>query len=254
VAALEAVPDGEESGRPVLFTHGFTGGKEDAAELLPRFAAAGLRALAIDLRGCDETPGLAEGSPYTLDAWATDVVAVARRWGREPVHLIGHSFGGFVARAAAVRDPAAFASVVLLASGIGTTQRDAVSARADLVRKLRAGGHAAAWPATSVLTPRDARIRARFVATDPAALIAAAEVLDDPPDLVPALAATGVPVLVAFGEDEDLWPADELRRLAGLFGREPVVIAGAAHVPNETNPGDTADAFLAFWREVDSAA
>jgi pimeloyl-ACP methyl ester carboxylesterase len=254
VAALEAVPDGEASGRPVLFAHGFTGGKDDAAELLPRFAAAGRRALAIDLRGCSETPGPVDESAYTLDTWAADVIAVARAWGREPVHLIGHSFGGFVARAAAVRAPAAFASVVLLASGIGATQQAATADRIDLVRKLRAGGHAAAWPDATAVTPRDARIRDRFFATEPAALIAAAGVLNAPPDLVPALAATRLPVLVAFGADEDLWPVAELRELAALLGRAPVVIPDSGHVPNETNPDFTADAFEAFWREVESVA
>ncbi len=52
VAVLDA-----GDGPAVLFVPGYTGTKEDFAPLLPLLAAAGLRAVAMDLPGQYETPG-----------------------------------------------------------------------------------------------------------------------------------------------------------------------------------------------------
>ena len=62
-----------------------------------------------------------------------------------PAHVVGHSFGGLVARAAAIRDPAAFRSLTLLDSGPAALP----GTRAESVRTLRPvlveGGKEAVW-------------------------------------------------------------------------------------------------------------
>ena len=249
-ASLEAQP-AAETGAPVLFVHGFTGSKEDATPVLERCAAAGHRALAYDQRGMYETPGPQSPSAYSLDAWAADIVTVAHAWAGRPVHLIGHSFGGYVARAAVLADPAAFASVVLLDTGRGPTVAASDMGRAEFLRALRAGGPAAVWtddPGASAA--RAALMRERFFATEPAALTAAGIVLADPPPMVAALAATGVPALVVYGSGENLWPRAELDGMARELGRDPVVIAGAGHSPNQDEPDALVEELLTFWREA----
>ncbi len=56
---------------------------------------------------------------YGMSDFVGDLIAVAEAWagttGR--VHLVGHSFGGIVARAAVVKRPDLFASVTLFCSG-----------------------------------------------------------------------------------------------------------------------------------------
>src|ERR671913_60548 len=115
VAALEAAGPGS-TGPPVVLVPGYTGTKEDFAAILTPLAAAGRRLFAIDQRGQFETPGPDSAAAYTVDALAADLLAVVREVGR-PAHLVGHSFGGLVARAATIADPAAVASLVLLDSG-----------------------------------------------------------------------------------------------------------------------------------------
>src|SRR3954447_14381436 len=104
----------------VLLVAGYTGSKEDFAPLLAPLAAAGVRAVAIDQRGQYESPGPDDPAAYSVAELADDLLAVARQLREErggPLHLVGHSFGGLVSRAAVLADPAAFTSLTLLGSG-----------------------------------------------------------------------------------------------------------------------------------------
>ena len=87
----------------MLLIPGFTGSKEDFAPLLPLLAAAGWRTATYDQRGQFETPG-SLGDDFSLEGFAADAVSVAAQLfgSTEPVHLVGHSFGGLVAVEAAI--------------------------------------------------------------------------------------------------------------------------------------------------------
>ncbi len=83
-------------GRPVLFLHG--GGQTRRAwdATARRVAAAGMTAIAVDLRGHGESEWVASGN-YTFADFAADAAAVSRqtaeRYGRAPV-AVGASLGG----------------------------------------------------------------------------------------------------------------------------------------------------------------
>lgn len=83
-------------GRPVLFLHG--GGQTRRAwdATARRVAAAGMTAIAVDLRGHGESEWVASGN-YTFADFAADATAVfrqsAERYGRAPV-AVGASLGG----------------------------------------------------------------------------------------------------------------------------------------------------------------
>ena len=111
LAAIEAHPPAGAAKRaPVLFVPGFTGSKEDFLPVLAPIAEAGYRAVAVDQRGQYESPGPDDPAAYTVEALAADLMIVvaglsAESGGRPPgpgVHVVGHSFGGLVARAAAL--------------------------------------------------------------------------------------------------------------------------------------------------------
>ena len=62
--------------------------------------AAGHRVIAIDLSGHGDS---GHRETYSLDAWADEVMAVARAESDQPPVLLGHSMGGFVVLTAAQR-------------------------------------------------------------------------------------------------------------------------------------------------------
>src|SRR5512138_3824215 len=104
VAVLDAVP-AAGARATALLVPGFTGSKEDFALILDPLADAGYRVVAVDQPGQHQSPGPEQRSAYTT-AWLGAVVTeVAEALGDEPIHLLGHSFGGLVARAAVLAQP-----------------------------------------------------------------------------------------------------------------------------------------------------
>lgn len=241
---------------PVLLVPGFTGSKEDFIAVLEPIAAAGHRVVAVDQRGQFESRGDDDPSSYDIKALAEDLVAVARHLG-EPVHLLGHSFGGLVARAAGVAEPGAVRSLTLLSSGPAAIPHPAASNLELISRALPVMDLESIWSAKRQLErqtetaspPRDIEdfLHRRFVANSPVALLRFAEQLLSEEDRVDELAAVGLPVLVAFGADDDAWPPSEQAETARRLGAAVAVIDGAGHSPAAELPDATAAALLAFW-------
>jgi pimeloyl-ACP methyl ester carboxylesterase len=265
IAMLDA--DGG-SGTPALLVPGYTGSKEDFALILAPLAATGRRVVAMDQRGQFESPGPDHPAAYTVEALATDVHAVlADLAGPDggPVHLLGHSFGGLVARGAVLADAAAVASLVLLGSGPAAIDGERRSIMEALRPLLASGGMAAVYERLELLAAGDGRsayrppeltafLRRRFLASSPVALEAMGDALASEPDRVDALRASGVPVLVAHGEGDDSWSpavqAEMARRLAARYD----VIGGAVHSPAVENPAATIRLLAEFWSATDPGA
>lgn len=254
IAALQAGPP---QGRPALLVPGYTGSKEDFAPILGPLADAGLRVTAIDLPGQFESPGPADVAAYAPDRLAEVVRLLARRLGA-PVLLLGHSFGGLVARAAVVAEPALFGSLVLLCSGparIGGARRMMMD-RLDPV--LATAGPEAVYAAMEQSWRTDPRwvappsevaafLRRRFLTSSAVMLQGMADAIRCEPDRVADLAATGVPVLVVHGADDDAWPPREQRDMADRLGARYAVVPDAAHSPAVENPAATVATLLGFW-------
>jgi pimeloyl-ACP methyl ester carboxylesterase len=101
---IAALQTGRASDPPVVLLPGYTGSKEDFAPILDPLAGAGFFVTAIDLPGQYESPGLPDAADYTPDRLAAAVIEVADELGGS-VRLLGHSFGGLVARAAVIAAP-----------------------------------------------------------------------------------------------------------------------------------------------------
>ena len=258
IAALQA-----GHGPAVLLLPGYTGSKEDFAPMLTPLAAAGFAVTAIDLPGQFESPGPADPSAYRPERLARAVHSVTARLtrGGAAVHLVGHSFGGLVARAAALAEPQRYASLTLMCSGpaaIGGARRALID---QLEPVLAASGMAAVYAAGQAAAraqagyvdppaPLAAFLERRFLAGAPAMLQGMGRALRDEPDRVAELAATGLPVFVLHGADDDAWPVAQQRDMARRLSAHLAVIAGAAHSPAVENPDETAAALLEFWRSV----
>ncbi|WAL97698.1 alpha/beta fold hydrolase [Streptomyces sp. Je 1-369] len=279
-AVLDAVPAAGVLRRgTVLLLPGFTGSKEDFIALLEPLAAAGYRAVTVDGRGQYETPGPDDVSAYAQEELARDVLAQAAALSENtggnspatgknapaPLHLLGHSLGGQIARAAVLLDPGPFASLTLMSSGpaaIVPVQQTRARMLADALATL---SMAEVWQAMRAMEPPPPQeaetgadvegdadgseaLRARWLLHSPAQLIATGRQLSTEPDRVAELAALPLPKHVISGERDDTWPVPLLDDMARRLDAHRTVIHGAEHSPNTDRPAETAAALIGFWR------
>jgi pimeloyl-ACP methyl ester carboxylesterase len=255
IAALQA---GSSDAPPVLLLPGYTGSKEDFGPILDLVADAGFFVTAIDLPGQYESPGLPSISDYTCDRLAEIVRGVAARLGDQTL-LLGHSFGGLVARAAVIAEPARFASLVLLCSGpasLGGNRRLSMDELEPVLAASGLPGVYAAMQAAALGDPGFAAppaevaefLERRFLGGSPEMLQGMGDALRNEPDRVYELAATGVPILVTHGADDDAWPPRVQQDMAQRLGAGYVVIPDAAHSPAVENPSPTVSVLTDFWR------
>ncbi|MGH3929211.1 MAG: alpha/beta fold hydrolase [Pseudonocardiaceae bacterium] len=259
LAALRAEP-ADPVGAVALLVPGYTGSKEDFAPLIDPLGAAGFSVLAVDLPGQYESIGPDCEQDYfpdqlgrTVATLIADLVAAGDR-----VLLLGHSYGGLVARAAVLAG-APVTGLTLLASGPGALpegQRRAVldatepvmrSHGIEVVQRLREVRDAI------VESPElAALLRTRFLRSSVAGLLGMACALRTEPDrvaeLATALQAGAISCLVACGESDDCWPVPVQLDMAARLGASVAVIPGAGHSPNTENPAALLDALLPIWR------
>mgnify|MGYP003586616479 CR=1 FL=1 len=257
LATLQAGP--RDSATRALLVAGFTGSKEDYIAVLPLLGHAGVHAVAYDQVGQYQSPTDADEARFTIDALASDVIALSRAiWPTGPrPHLVGHSLGGLVSRLAVLTSPVDFASLTLLASGphaVPEHQRPPL----ELLQKiLPETDLEMVWQAKKALdeskglpeppVPMREFLHVRWVASSPHGLRAKAGILLTEADRVDELAAVDLPTLVMFGSDDDVWSPDTQLAMAGRLGAATVSVPGVGHSPASEAPEHTARALLAFW-------
>lgn len=252
LAVLDYAP--AEYQRTVHLVHGFTGSKEDFSALAPLIAAQGYRVIAHDHRGCHQSSH-APGN-YSLSQLAGDVLALQQALGLTDVHLLGHSFGGLVARHAALMADARQSSLTLFCTGPGRPVDE--GGWLEVMQSfLRDKSMVEAWdymdshPNHGINFRTDGDVSSlwssRWRESDSAAIVAQADILLEAIDRSDELAASGLPVHVVYGEFDDAWPLSEQDRVAAVCHAQVSVIADAGHCPNEERPDATADALVKFW-------
>jgi pimeloyl-ACP methyl ester carboxylesterase len=256
-AVHEANPPNGTVRGTVLLVPGFTGSKEDFITLLEPLAAAGYRVLAVDQRGQFETPGPDDPAAYELSALGADLVAVGATTG-EAVHLVGHSFGGLAVRAATIASPAAVRSATLLCSGPAALAGPPADRLGMLLGALEVFSVEDIWTIVAASAEASGEnegvapevldfLKRRFLGTTKESLRGMAGQLLAVEDQVAELAATGVPLLVAWGADDDVWLPPEQAEMAARLGARGVAIEGAGHSPAVQNPARTVEVLIDFW-------
>ncbi|MFE7429875.1 alpha/beta fold hydrolase [Streptomyces sp. NPDC057545] len=120
VHRLVEVPGGrihlveQGSGPLVLLVHGFPESWYSWRHQLPALAAAGFRAVAIDVRGYGRSSGPGEAEAYRMPTHVSDNVGVVRALGERTATIVGHDWGAGIASGSALLRPDVFTSVGLL--------------------------------------------------------------------------------------------------------------------------------------------
>jgi len=98
----------------VVFCHGFPESWYSWRHQLPAVAAAGHRAVALDMRGYGGTSRPADIGAYTMSHLVGDVVGVVAALGEQEAVVVGHDWGGPVAWYSALMRPDVFRAVAAL--------------------------------------------------------------------------------------------------------------------------------------------
>lgn len=242
----------------ILLAPGFTGSKEDFLPLLEPIATAGYTGVAVDLPGQFESTGWSGFGEVSLAAVLVELADQLT----PPVHLVGHSMGGLVARRAVLRSPGSFASLMLMCSGRAAIPSHKHGELRALIQALEVMPLEAIWRAKSAADGPvgdpdiDAFLARRFTSNEPAAMAAMAQLLLDAPDRTSELAASttvnDVDVLVLHGADDDAWTGTEQRAMAEELGAAYAVVEDAGHSPAVENPERTARHLIDFADQVDA--
>jgi pimeloyl-ACP methyl ester carboxylesterase len=125
------------SGPPLLFIHGLGGSWQNWLENLPPLAAAGYRAIALDLPGFGHSP--MPDFDVSMPAYGRLVDDFCAALGLAGATIVGNSMGGFIAAEVALSEPEWIERLVLVsAAGIShaTMRKEPVAAGAHLMVAL----------------------------------------------------------------------------------------------------------------------
>lgn len=238
----------------LAFLHGVGGSHEAWADQIRFFSTKGYDAHAWDQPGY---AGAGTVAPYELP----QVTQALRDWldtlTAEPVVLVGHSMGGFVAQAAWARFPERIRALALCFTsaafgGTGTDfAKQFIGARLGPLEAGRSMAEIAA-----VLMPTMAGVK-----SDPAGLATAERLMGAVPPLTyrnavtllttfdgrAALPTISVPTLLLAGSDDRTAPAASMERMAAKIpGGEYVCLEGCGHLGPMDQPDTFNTALLAF--------
>ena len=244
-----------------ILVPGYSGSKEDFAPLIDPIRAAGIGVLALDLPGQYESPGPAAEADYRpgpLGLVLADVVRAEAAEGRR-VLLLGHSFGGLVARAA-VLSGAPVRGLTLMDTGPAELpmgrRRTQLDVLEPVLRRRGIEAVVALRDESGEWASVDARVvdllRRRLLTSTSAGLLGMGDAMRAEPDrvaeLVAAVRGRRVACLVVCGMADDAWSVGVQRTMADRLEAEFAAVPDAAHAPNVENPEGLLDVLLPTWR------
>ena len=232
-----------EDGDVILLVHGY-GGDRNSWLFLQEPLAAKYRVYALDLPG--HGTSAKDVGDGTLDVLADAVTGVLDALGAGRAHLVGHSMGGAVGLAVAVRDPGRIASLTLIApSGFGADinagyLRGFADAQTRRELKPVIGQLFADESLVTRQLVDDLLAYKRLDGVDEALHALLGTLLDGDAqrgDSAAALAATGgaMPVTVVWGRADQIIPAAQAESVSGAVRH---VIDGAGHMPQMERPAE----------------
>lgn len=239
-------------GRPFLLVHGFAGAKEDFAEHLDALAAEGWHCVAPDLRGHGRSDQPDDEAAYSLDLFASDLVALVDGLGWGRFVLLGHSMGGMVVQHLALAHEDRLEGLILMDTVHGPVAVDRGSA--ELGKQIVGeGGMTALIDAQRAAgpgpldTPSHQRLletRAGYrdfcdqkgLSSSAAMWLSMIDQMFDQADRLDALGGLSVPTLVIVGDEDGPFLGPSRSMAATIPEAQLIVIENAGHSPQFENP------------------
>ena len=267
------------SGQPLVVLHGGPGATHD--DFLPSFLtqAAHRRLVLIDERGSGRSERLVDTKGYTLDNMVNDVEAVRVALDLGKIDLLGHSFGGILAQAYAIKHPDHLRRLILASTGSSAARIDAdfATIMRSLDKSLRE--RIKALEASGIFDASGAQFAEYRKLADQAELPYMYHVR--PPtwdstgaalgwdvlremwgpvsdfhidgnlkgfDFTPALRGLKVPTLVIYGDHDLLTPATAQESHSAIANSQLVELRDAAHMTFVDQPAAYFDAVSTFLK------
>jgi pimeloyl-ACP methyl ester carboxylesterase len=257
---VRVVESGPASGPPVVLLTGWGGCVYAYRKNIPALAAAGMRVIAVDLKGQGLSDKPEEPAEYTLPAMTAHALEVLDALELRSVRLVGQSMAGKIAAQMALDAPERVARLALIAAvGVGRVHGVALMKHLplrsfDLIDPLTAR-----WTFRAVLEraygslakPTERDVDEYYAPTADPNFVRALFLLLREFDwrlLTPEeLARLTMPVLILAGTEERIVSSDRARRVAArLPNARLVLVPGAGHVVNEEAPEPTNRALVEF--------
>jgi 3-oxoadipate enol-lactonase len=250
--------DGNASGQPVVFIHGFPFSQE---MWRPQVAplSSDYRVITYDVRGHGESE-VGDGQ-YTIEFFVDDLIALLDYLKIEKAVVVGLSMGGYIALRAIERNPEPFRGLVLCDSrseadtNEGKIKRAASiqSVRTDGVKKYAEGFVRAVFaPKTFERDPEAIKFIKRIIEkTAPIAIAGTLLALASRTDTTESLSKISVPTLILVGEHDALTPVSAAKSMSEKIRQSEFhVISNAAHLSNLENPEEFNRHLLDFLQRL----
>lgn len=254
--------DEQGAGPLVVLVPGLGDLRQEYRFLAPRLAAAGYRAVSLDLRGHGgSSPTWRD---YGADAFADDLVALVEHLGGGPAVLVGNSFAADPAVRVAARRPELVSHLVLIGAFVRAARVSPVMKA--LMRVLFTGPwrvRAWAWYYGTLFPGRKPddfaayrRALVRNLAEPGRFESVRALLFRDEPSVEEELGRVRAPTLALMGsKDPDFAdPAAEAAWIAAQARGEAAVLEGCGHYPFSERPDATAERIVRFLAGTDAAA
>jgi N-formylmaleamate deformylase len=255
---LHVLDYGPASAQPLVILPGITS-PAISMDFVARALSDVVRPLVLDVRGRGLSDNAPAGAPgplrgYDLAAYAEDVAAVLDQLRLRAPILLGHSMGARIAAAAAVRDPASVAGVILVdppMSGPGRPYPTTLAAFLGQLEQARRGTDADevahAWPRWA---RREQELRARWLGSCSRTAIAATHAGFESEEFLPVWTRLTAPAALVFGADSPVVTADDVEQLTRANPGIPATgVENAGHMVFWDAPGRGLDAVRSVLKQ-----
>jgi len=172
---LHWVEAGPTDGPPVILLHGFPEFWFAWRHQIPALASAGLRTVALDMRGYGDSSKPPRVGDYRIETLVADVVALIDHFGGK-AHLVGHDWGGIIAWYVAMLSPDRLGRLVILNAPHPAAYLREVRKIRQAVRSYYAILFQLPWLPEAVIAAGDFLLLRRMFRNDPVRPFSEAEV------------------------------------------------------------------------------